>query len=49
MVIELQEQLLLWERGLNKCESALVARENDEVAAKSALGRACMEYDTEHN
>jgi hypothetical protein len=49
MVVELREQLCVRERELDKRESALMARENDMVAAKRALGRAHMECDVEHD
>jgi hypothetical protein len=49
MVVELREQLHVRERGLNKQESALVAREDDVVDVERALERACMECDVEHD
>jgi phage protein D len=49
MVVQLWEQLLLRERELNEWENALMAREDDAVAAEHALGRACMECDVEHD
>jgi hypothetical protein len=44
MVVELQERLLVQER-----EHALMAREDDFVAAEHALGRAHMECDNERD
>jgi hypothetical protein len=49
VIIELQEQLLVWERELDEWENALVARENGVVAVERALGRAHMACDAEHD
>jgi hypothetical protein len=48
MVVELHEQLLDRERELNNREGAIVAWEDELVASKCTLGRACMECDVEH-
>jgi hypothetical protein len=48
MVIELQVQLLVWERELDSRENALMAREDELVAFECALGRAGMECDAKH-
>jgi gamma-glutamylcysteine synthetase len=47
VVVELQEQLRIRERGLAGQESALMAREGDLVATEHALGRAHMECNIE--
>jgi hypothetical protein len=49
VVVELQEQLLVWERGLASRENDLMAREGDQVATERALGRARMECDVERD
>jgi hypothetical protein len=49
MIVEFREQLLVRERELDERENALMARENDVVAAKRALGRARIECDAEHD
>jgi hypothetical protein len=47
MVTNFQEQLPIQERELDSRENIRMAREDDLVATKSALGRACMECDAE--
>jgi hypothetical protein len=49
VVVELQEQLLIWEKGLASEENALMAREGDQVATEHALGRARVECDVDHD
>jgi hypothetical protein len=45
IVVKLRERRLVWEKELNNQENALVAREDNVVAVKHALGRARMECD----
>jgi hypothetical protein len=47
VIIELQGQLLTWERELDSQEHILMAREDGLVASEHALGRAHMECDGE--
>jgi hypothetical protein len=47
MIIELLEQLLVWERELDSQENALLAWEDDLAATECALGWAHMECDVE--
>jgi hypothetical protein len=49
VVVELREQLLVRERGLDEREDTLLAREHGVVEAECALGRACMECDVIHD
>jgi hypothetical protein len=47
MAVELQEQLLAWERELYSQEGVLMAREDGMATSKRALARARMECDGE--
>jgi hypothetical protein len=47
MAVELQEQLLAWERELYSQEGVLMAREDGMATSKRALARAHMECDGE--
>jgi ubiquitin C-terminal hydrolase len=49
VVVELREQLLVRERGLDEWEDALLAKEHGVVEAKRALRRARMECDVVHD
>jgi hypothetical protein len=44
---ELREQLLAWERELASREGIIISWEDGLAAFEHALGRACMECDTE--
>jgi hypothetical protein len=47
MVIDLQEQLLVWERELDSRENALIAWEDDLATTERTPGRARKECITE--
>jgi hypothetical protein len=48
VVVELREQLLVWDRELDEQENALLAREHGVVEVECALRRVHMECDTVH-
>jgi hypothetical protein len=48
VVVELREQHLARERGLDEREDALLTREHGMVEAERAGGRVCVECDTIH-
>jgi hypothetical protein len=45
VVVELREQLYVWETEQDEWENAFLAREHDVVEAERALRRVCMECD----
>jgi hypothetical protein len=49
VVVELQGQLLVWERDPTRWEDTLMAREDDLASAERALGKAHMECDVERD
>jgi hypothetical protein len=49
MAVELQEQLLAWERELDGREGTITTWEDGLVAFEYALGRARMECDAERD
>jgi hypothetical protein len=49
VVVELREQLLVWGRGLDEREDALLAREHGIVEDQHALGIAHVECDAVHD
>jgi hypothetical protein len=49
VAMEWPEQLLVWERGLDEREDALLAREHGMVEAERSPGRARVECNTIHH
>jgi hypothetical protein len=49
VVVELREQLLVWERGLDEREDAFLVREHGMVESECAHSRARVECDTVHD
>jgi hypothetical protein len=49
VAMELPEQLLVWDRGLDEREDALLAREHGMVEDERAPGRARVECSTIHH
>jgi hypothetical protein len=49
VVVELREQLLVQERGLDEQENALLAREHGMVVVERALGRVRMDCNAVHD
>jgi hypothetical protein len=47
MLDEMQEQLLTREREMDSKEGTIIAWEDGLVSSEHALGRACVEHDTE--
>jgi hypothetical protein len=48
LTIELQEQLLAWERELDSREITITAWQAGLASFECTLGRACTECDAEH-
>jgi hypothetical protein len=46
--VEWQEQLLAWERELDRGEGAIATWEDGLAAFECTLGRVCTERDIEH-
>jgi hypothetical protein len=49
VIVELRDQLLVWERELDHREKLLLIRDNNVVEAKCSLGRGRMKYDAAHD
>jgi hypothetical protein len=49
MVVDLQEQLLAWERELDSREGTITVWKDSLAASERALGRVCMECVAECN
>jgi hypothetical protein len=47
MSVVVEELLLTRERELDSWEGTVIAREDGLLASECALGRVCMEHDTE--
>jgi hypothetical protein len=48
VVVEVQEQLLFWERELDSRECAIAAWEDGLAAFERTLWKECTEYDASH-